>query len=358
MIPANPQVPGDAALAIAAWVAIALGALTVAVLFQVLLLSELSNRQQRLRRQFDAVWRPRLALASVAEHPVSPGDAPAATEQLWFLLLWNRTQRQLRGAARARLNRMLLEFGLDRFALDLLQRSDVRARLVALGTLRNLGDRAHWHAIEPLVRDRSPFLSFAAAEALVASDRIRAMALLLPLAQQRRDWTLQRVATLCLQAGPEAVTPPLLKELDRTGHVGASRLTELVRWADPAQVATWSRSALDAGGDARQRQAALQSLGELRDPHDRPRLLQALADEDPDVRLCALQALRRQATASDDEVLARLLADRSWWVRQEAANGLVALPGATRDGILALMARVTDRYGQDALQRALAERPA
>ncbi|WP_196778684.1 HEAT repeat domain-containing protein [Cognatilysobacter tabacisoli] len=358
MIPANLFAPENAALALAVWVALALGALTVAVLFQVLVLSELSNRQQRLRREFDAVWRPRLALASVADHPVARRDAPAAAEQLWFLLLWNRTQRQLRGAARARLNRMLLEFGLERFALSLLQRSDVRARLVALGTLRNLGDHAHWAAIQPLVRDPSPFLSFAAAEALVAIDPGRAMALLLPLARQRPDWTMQRVATLCLQAGPEAVTVPLLKELDRSGHLGGNRLTELVRWADPAQVARWSRTALDTGGDTRQRQAALQSLGELRDPHDRPRLLQALSDEDPDVRLCALQALRRQATAGDDEVLVRLLADRSWWVRQEAANGLVALPGSTRDRMLALIDRVADRYGRDALQRALAERPA
>lgn len=348
----------NAALSMAMWVAIALGALTAAVLFQVLVLSELSNRQQQRRREFDRVWRPQLALASVADPPVLPTDAPAASERLWFLLLWNRHQRQLRGVARVRLNRVLQEFGLDRYAVQQLQGTDVRARLVALGTLRHLGDRSHWPAIEPLLRDASAFLSFAAAEALVAIDPTRAMAVLLPLAQRRRDWTLQRFATLCLQAGPDAVTAPLLKELNRTGHGGASRLTELVRWADPAQVAQWSRSTLAASGDARQRQAALQSLGELRDPHDRPRLLQGLGDDDPDVRLCALQALRRQATAGDGPTLLRLLSDRSWWVRQEAANALVALPGATRDGIAALIDRVEDRYGKDALLRALAERPA
>ncbi|MCM2335220.1 MAG: HEAT repeat domain-containing protein [Pseudomonas sp.] len=348
--------PDNPALALGLWVAIALGALTAAVLLQVLVMSDIANQQQRRRRGFDAVWRPRLALASVADHPVSPTDAPAAAERLWFLLLWNRHQRQLRGAARARLNRMLLEFGLDRYALQQIHGTDVRARLVALGTLRHLAHHAHWAAIEPLLREPSAILSFAAAEALVAIDPARAMAVLLPLVQRRRDWTLQRFATLCLQAGPEAVTPSLLKQLNRTGHVGASRLTELVRWADPAQVARWSRSTLDAGGDARQRQAALQSLGELRDPHDRPRLLQALADDDPDVRLCALQALRRQATAGDGQTLLRLLSDRSWWVRQEAADALVALPGVTRDGIAALINEVGDRYGQDALLRALAER--
>lgn len=339
-------------------IAVALALLTLLLMLQVLVLSEVSARQQGRRRAFDALWLPRLASTALAEpeHDAMHA-APRGRERLWLLMLWNRTQRQLRGAARERLNALLVALGLERYALDLLQHRGKRGRLVALSTLRNLADPAHWARVEPLVRADDGFLSLAAAEALVAMDPARAMKLLLPLASQRLDWGVQRVATLCLQAGPAAVTPPLLRELERGGH-GAERLTELLAWAKPVRVAPWSRRTLDSGANARQRRAALHALGELRDPADRPRMLAALADEDSDVRLSALQALRRQASAQDTDLLLAQLADRSWWVRQEAANALVALPGATRDSVQALLPRVHDRYGHDALQRALAEPPA
>lgn len=347
----------DDVLRLALVVAVALAALTLVLMVQVLVLSELSNRQLQLRRRFDAVWRPRLALASVADHPVAHSDAPRPGEALWFLLLWNRTQRQLRGAARVRLNAMLREFCLDAHALALLQGRDVRARLAALETLRHLGDPGHWPQVEPLLAEPHPVVSLAVAETLVAMDPGRAMAVLLPMARTRQEWTAQRLAGLCLHAGPAAVTPALLRELDRGGE-GQSRMLALLEWAEPARVAGWSRSALELRGDPLQRRAALQSLGELGDPHDRPRMIAALTDEDPDTRLAAVRALRRQAVPSDEDVLLPLLSDRSWWVRQEAANAIVALPGTDAGRVRALLPRIADRYGQDALLRALAERAA
>jgi HEAT repeat protein len=348
-----PPTGTDTALHLGLAIALALALLTALLMLQVLVLSEVSARQQGRRRDFDARWLPRLASTALAEPGAEAQAAPRGRERLWFLMLWNRTQRQLRGAARERLNALLVALGLDHYALHLLQNRDKRGRLVALATLRNLADPAHWAQVEPLVREDDIFLSLAAAEALVAMEPARAMNLLLPLASERHDWGVQRVATLCLQAGPAAVTPPLLRELERGGD--GERLTELLAWAKPVRVAPWSRRTLDGGANARRRRAALHALGELRDPADRPRILAALADEDSDVRLSALQALRRQATGLDTDLLLAQLADRSWWVRQEAANALVALPGATRDSVRTLLPRVQDRYGHDALERALAE---
>ena len=50
-----------------------------------------------------------------------------------------------------------------------------------------------------------------------------------------------------------------------------------------------------------------------------------------------------------------LLGDPSWWVRQAAADSLATLPNATPERLQGLLERVEDRYGQDALRRAIAE---
>jgi HEAT repeat protein len=73
------------------------------------------------------------------------------------------------------------------------------------------------------------------------------------------------------------------------------------------------------------------------------------------VRLAALQALHKQARREDSELFLPLLSDSSWWVRQAAADSLAAMPGATLEGLQHMLEQVRDRYGRDALRRAIAE---
>lgn len=73
------------------------------------------------------------------------------------------------------------------------------------------------------------------------------------------------------------------------------------------------------------------------------------------MRLAALLALHKQARREDSELFLPLLADRSWWVRQAAADSLATLPGASPDALQQLLEQVHDRYGRDALRRAIAE---
>ena len=51
-----------------------------------------------------------------------------------------------------------------------------------------------------------------------------------------------------------------------------------------------------------------------------------------------------------------LLCDTSWAVRQEAADAIAAQPGLDRAKLDEMVDRVDDRYGQDALRRAIEER--
>lgn len=348
--------PHDPVLRGAFYLACALAVVTLLLMVQVLGLSQLARRQARQRLEFHRQWRPVLAAASLSEQAPAAVAPASSNQRLWLLLLWNRTQRALRGTARERLNRFAVQLQLDARALELVRSRSVRRRLAGLASLRYLGEPAHWESVEPLVRSSNPFVALAAAEVLVAIAPARAMALLLPLVESRRDWALPRVANLCRRAGPAAVTASLLPLL-RDDSRNAPRLSALLEWAEPAKVAPWARINLEAAYPSARRIAAARVLGELADPRDRPHLATLLDDPAPDVRLAGLQALRRQLAGGDADLVQSLLADPSWWVRQEAADALVTLPGASRTRLEQLATQLDDRYGRDALVRALAEHP-
>jgi len=346
--------PEDRMLQLALYCALGLGALTVLVLLQVLLLGEVSRRRTVRRQQFNEQWRPFFALCSLSDE-LPPSYAPLPRRrQLWFLLQWNRTQLQLRGAARERMNRALIALGMDRQALILL-RGRVRSKLIGLTCLRHLADPAHWQAVQPLLLSRNSIVALSAAQTLVAMDASKAMQLILPAAVNRPDWALPRLTSLCQQAGEQAVTTPLLIVLSSSEDPRRERLVPLLVQGDPRHAAPWARARLDEGAPAEYLQVALRCLCELGDPRDRHRLLRALQHEQDTVRLAALQALHKQARREDSELFLPLLSDSSWWVRQAAADSLAAVPGATLEGLQHLLEEVRDRYGQDALRRAIAE---
>lgn len=346
--------PEDRMLQLALYCALGLGALTLLVLMQVLVLGEIFRRRAVRRQQFNEQWRPFFALCSLSDE-MPPTHAPLPRRrQLWFLLQWNRTQLQLRGAARERMNRALIALGMDHHALSLL-RGQVRGKLIGLTCLRHLADPVHWNAVQPLLLSRNSIVALAAAQTLVAMDAAKAMQLILPAAVDRPDWALPRLTSLCQQAGEQAVTTPLLIVLSSSEDPRRERLVPLLVQGDPRHAAPWARARLNEDASAEQLQVALRCLSELGDPRDRPRLLRALQHDQPDVRLAALQALHKQARGDDGEVFLPLLSDSSWWVRQAAADSLATMPGATLEGLQRLLDQVHDRYGKDALRRAMAE---
>src|SRR5690349_9090747 len=110
-----------------------LGAFSLLVMVQVLLIAQASARRKRLRDAFQERWRPRLAAASLGIDEAPAAAAPQGDrEKRWWLQSWTRMQATLRGQAHERLNRLLCELRMDGYAVELLGRRDVRAQLVAL----------------------------------------------------------------------------------------------------------------------------------------------------------------------------------------------------------------------------------
>lgn len=177
-------------------------------------------------------------------------------------------------------------------------------------------------------------------------------------------------------AGREAVTQPLVDLLREPLPPWArARLLELLAHADPRTLAPWARAILErplpvdpparsgasADADARpglERIAALRVLAALHDPADRDRIVGSLRDPLGAARMAAIEALRAQVLPVDADALLMMLSDRNWAVRQAAADALVSMPGLAPAALSAMADGVYDRYGREALQRALAEKPA
>lgn len=346
--------PEDRMLQLALYCALGLAGLTLLIMIQVMLLGEVARRRSVRRQSFNDQWRPFFAQCSLDDELPEPVPVLPRGRQLWFLLQWNRTQLQLRGAARERMNRALVTLGMDSKALALL-RGQVRSKLIGLTCLRHLADQAHWGEVQPLLMNRNVIVSLSAAQTLIAMNAARAMQLILPAAVARSDWALPRLVSLCQQAGEQAVTLPLLIVLAGSEDPRRERLIPLLVHGDPRHAAPWARARLEEAAPPEQLQVALRCLCELGDPRDREQLLRAMQHGDANVRLAALQALHKQARNDDSELFLPLLADSSWWVRQAAADSLTTLPGVTPERLQGLLAQVADRYGQDALRRAIAE---
>ena len=66
-------------------------------------------------------------------------------------------------------------------------------------------------------------------------------------------------------------------------------------------------------------------------------------------------ALHAQATLADLDRLSTLLSDGDWSVRQAAADAIATLPGLRPEMLADVRGKTADRYGRDALDRAIAE---
>ncbi len=353
---------GDPVLRIAVYSVMALASVTLLMMLNVLVLSELATRRERRRAAFTQLWRPVLTAWSIGEYEKFPPlTQKRQEERLWLLLMWVSLQRQLRGSTKEKLNAFFNHLVMDDYVVALLGSRKVHRRLLALTCLRYVGEERHWVSVAPLVMSSNAIESLAAAQVLVAMNPARAMQFLVPFYMQRRDWAYLRFKSLCKQAGRTAAGPPLLTALQQGSPM---RIVALLEWVLPAKAAGWARRCLHqtpVSVEMSKEQcdavcASLRCLAELHDRQDRELLINALDHPLPQVRAEAVVAFKRQANSDDEAQFIRVLSDSNWWVRQAAADALVALPGIEAHHLSALYEGLQDRYGRDALRRAMTEK--
>ena len=331
-----------------------LASLAMLAAIVVLRLGMLARRRREQR--FIAAWRPLMVQCLES----MPRDLPpvAAADHEAFLRLWNYYHESLRGAAKERLNELAARAGMDVVARAMLGRRSLRDRLIAAVSLGNLGDKTAWHDLRRLAGDASPLLSLAAARSMLRIEPAITLQWLVPLAAERRDWPLARIAAMLAEAGVDRVTPALAAALEaaasREGESARlSRLLRLTGIADSGQVAPAVRSILEGAGEAR---VIADGLSALRDPRDVDLARRHTVHASWMVRVAAAKALGRLGTPEDCKMLTAMLGDPNWWVRHRAAHALAGLPFVGLEELRKIRVELTDRFAGQALDHVMAEK--
>jgi HEAT repeat protein len=307
------------------------------------------------RRSFVATWRPRLAAIALEDGGRHLDDLPRLEHRdlAMFLREWIAIHEALDKDSCRGLQALSQRLGLGEAAVRLLRRRRLHDRLLGTVALGHVGDPRHWDVLLEEARSSNLPVSLAAARALVRLDPPRAIATLMPLLERRDDWPRTRIWPLLQEAGPDAVTAPLVDAVRRGGPREQARLARFLPLADEATATALVRELLR---EAASEPVIASCLAVVDSPEELPAIRALASHPRWHIRMLAAKALGRLGQREDEAMLTSLLGDAEWWVRYRAAQALVALPWMRRDGALAIRNGVADRYAADAMEQALAER--
>ena len=352
-------IPTDPVLRLAAWAGLAAFTCAGTMLAAVVVLRIQLLLRRSYERRLTARWRPVLAQC-VDGVPI---DIPriARNDQYYVLRLWNYHHALMRGQAGEHLNALMRRTGLVVAALRMLKRGSMQHRLLAIMTLGNLREERLLHTFRQLADDSSPFISLAAAQALLQTGPVASLPWLLLRIGRREDWPLTRVSIMLRELGPELVSRPLADALQTAAaaadaEVQVPRLIKLLELAHPAVAAPAVRSAIALAGDNVDVLASC--VRALADPRDRELACSYAHHPAWQVRVTAVIALRRFAAPEDRKLLVDMLSDPHWWVRHSAAETLLALPFVTVADLRKIQRILPDRFAVDTLREAIAEQAA
>lgn len=331
-------------------IGLAVATLTVALIAVIICLRLNLRKSQRLEEAFIDIWRP-ILLQSISSQAMPDLPELPASNQVFFLKLWNYLQESLRGMANERLNQVALELRCNLAARALLKKGNRAERLLAILTLAHLRDRNSWDALVVQATMGDSLASIHAARALINIDPLEGTHLLLPMLLQRRDWDIAQLANF-LGTAEQAFWLHLSRNILRMDKALWPRALQLAH-ALHLQLPLQSMQYIIRHADSAETLATALRMA------DRPALLPLLRNHlrhtDWRVRVEAAGCLGRFGDAGDAEALQAGLEDPQWWVRYATAQALVSMPFFGTAQLLALRARTSNRTALAMLDHVLAE---
>lgn len=337
-----------------------LGAVSVALLvfLGVLWLRARLMRSQRRRAAFNARWRPVFARVAIGgEQELADVRLPALAnrDRHLFLAEWNILHDLLRGDSKQWLNALARRLGIDRHAWQLHHSRHLADRLLAAATLGHLRDTSAWDALLEMLGSDNTLVSLVSARALISIDPVAALPRILPVIQDRDDWSTPRVADLFMEAGPAAVSGPLETAIISCPPEQVPKLIAVLpEVALPVSERIVSRLLREPADDCI-KSICLRILG---NPRDLPVVRDLASHPRWHVRMNAAVVLGRMGLPQDRDTLVAMLSDPEWWVRYRAAQALLAMPFLAPTEAAAIRDATEDDFARDILDHVLAEQPA
>ena len=318
-------------------------------LLQIVVLRLRLRRRERHTEHCVNKWRSVLNMALAGETLMELLPLPKK-EVPQFLKLWLHFQISLRGGTRDLLNDIARRLGADALARTLLERGNRSERALAALTLGYLADRSSLEAMQQLSVDPDRLLSFHARWALLQIDP-EAAARHAVRALVSGEWSVLETGGV-LQENRPAVQAALLEALPHEREVEG--LTRLLQLADVLDLSPPGEMLLPLLLHT-EMEVKAGALKLCVDPVLKPVVLELMSHQNWRVRLQAVKALGRFAQPEDVSAMARLLADREWWVRYRSAQALAQLPFLDRSDMEALAEKANDSFARDIMRQVLAE---
>lgn len=348
----------DTVVRIVFWVGVGVAALGACMLAAVVALRLMLLVAEQRRKRFVDEWRPLFAAYTMGDEPPDLALRPAIrpADHVLFLNLWVYYHESLRGEAKDHLNTLAHNLGMDQAARRMLQHGSVQQRLLATTVTGLLRNSSAWGDLQAMVRLSNPYLSLAAARALLQIDAEQGIKTLAPLIGERLDWQPPRVASMLLEAGSAVITAPLSARIDPEKPESAARVIRYLAATRCDDALPAIRGALARTRDEAFLTACAHALGEFADPWDLPLVRQLAVHESAGVRCEAAAALGKMGGPADEQLLESLLADSHWSVRYSAAQSLAALPFVTEETLQAIGRRQPDEEGRQIVAELVAQR--
>lgn len=145
--------------------------------------------------------------------------------------MWNHFHESLRGVSKDGLNEVARQLDVVRYARAQLFKRRTGRRLMAAITLGHLQAREAWDDLATVVQSDDPVLSLTAMRAMMLADAATAVPLLLAQLEARADWPAAKIAAIFQEAGPAALSQPLIQAIQQAPPAYAPALIRYLRFA-------------------------------------------------------------------------------------------------------------------------------
>lgn len=342
--------PSDRLLSLSLYSGLAVFLLTLLLLLSIVLLRQAGNRRERRQQGLFERWQPVFIHAAEDLPVVLP--KPGRRERQSVLFLWIHFTEALRGTAHPRLRQLALDLGLERTALELLQRREVRLQLMAVVALGRMQSRAAWEWLTSHLDDPNPILSLLAARSLLQIDFRHAGPPVLAAVARRNDWPFAKISAMLREIPTNYLAVFVVDALRQAAPPSLPRLIGLLdgtHWGDVANVI---QPYLETDQPTDVIAAALRVC---RHPHTLDAVRRLATHEHWVVRARAAETLGKIGVEQDRFRLQAMLGDPEWWVRYRAGMALARMPFVPRQKLEAMIDQLKDHFAADILRQVLAE---
>jgi hypothetical protein len=253
----------------------------------------------------------------------------------------------------ARLDAVARAAGFYHLAERFARSNDDAHRIVGLRALGFLRATGCLYVVEAATNSRNAEISFAAYQALIAIDPTQIQRFFDALAQNR-NWIAPNVEATMRSLGPAVVGVPFARSLLQAEPADVARLAQYIPLTEPSVARLLIPAAIARHGTDEVIAALLRSFRAVAQPADREFLLPYLKHESAFVRLAALSAFAPLAGVDDRPILLGMLSDPNHWIRDRAAQALLAQRDVAAYPAL-LDGNLTDAFARDAIAWVRAE---